>query len=86
MYWDSYNTIKRLEDYLPVDIYVNGCMPRPEALIEGFVKLQDNIKNAKKEAGYIQYKNNNEFYKHNQQKIFGNNIKPTYEANFAGIS
>ena len=29
MYWDSYNTIKRLDDYLPVDLYITGCMPRP---------------------------------------------------------
>jgi NADH:ubiquinone oxidoreductase subunit B-like Fe-S oxidoreductase len=33
MYWDSYNTIKRLDDYLPVDVYIAGCMPRPEALL-----------------------------------------------------
>jgi len=86
MYWDSYNTIKKLEDYIPVDMYVNGCMPRPEALIKGFVKLQENIKNAKKEVGYIQYRENNQFYKNNQKKIFGNNIKPSYETNFAGMN
>jgi NADH-quinone oxidoreductase subunit B len=33
MYWDSYNTITRLDDYLPVDLYIAGCMPRPEALL-----------------------------------------------------
>ncbi len=85
MYWDSYNTIKRLEDYIPVDIYVNGCMPRPEALIEGFIKLQDNIKKGKKEAEYIRYVINNKFYKSNQKKIFGDNITPSYEANFLGM-
>ena len=36
MYWDSYNTIKRLDQYLPVDVYIAGCMPRPEALLAGF--------------------------------------------------
>jgi NADH-quinone oxidoreductase subunit B len=86
MYWDSYNTIKKLEDYLPVDMYVNGCMPRPEALIEGFVKLQDSIKNSKEEAGYIKYRDNREFYKKNQEKVFGDNIAPTYEENFAGMN
>jgi len=85
MYWDSYNTIKRLEDYLPVDIYVNGCMPRPEAIIEGFVQLQKNIKNASKKAGYLDYRENNAFYKNHQKEIFGDNIKPTYEANFLGV-
>ncbi len=86
MYWDSYNTIKRLEDYIPVDMYVNGCMPRPEALIEGFVKLQDSIKNSKNQAGYMKYRDNNNFYKENQKKVFGENIAPTYEENFAGMN
>ena len=39
MYWDSYNTIKRLEDYLPVTIYVPGCPPRPEAVFEACAKI-----------------------------------------------
>ncbi|MEN8187686.1 MAG: NADH-quinone oxidoreductase subunit NuoB, partial [Bacteroidota bacterium] len=38
MYYDSYNTINGLDQYLPVDVYINGCMPRPEAVISGFVK------------------------------------------------
>ena len=86
MYWDSYNTIKKLDEYLPVDMYINGCMPRPEALIEGFVKLQDNIRNAKSEAGYIQYRENSAFYLANQEKIFGKNSTPTFEENFAGMN
>ena len=36
MYFDSYNTIVRLDQYLPVDVYIAGCMPRPEALLAGF--------------------------------------------------
>jgi len=86
MYWDSYNTIKKLDDYIPVDMYVNGCMPRPEALIEGFVKLQESIRKATKRAGYSDYQENNEFYKANQKKIFGENISPTYEENFSGMN
>ena len=39
MYWDSYNTIKKLEDYLPVDLYIPGCPPRPEAIFDGIYKL-----------------------------------------------
>ena len=31
-YWDSYNTIKRLDKYLPVDIWIAGCPPRAEAI------------------------------------------------------
>jgi NADH-quinone oxidoreductase subunit B len=44
MYWDSYNTIKRLDDYLPVDLYIAGCMPRPEALLQGFTDLKKIIR------------------------------------------
>jgi len=31
-YWDSYNTIKRIDDYIPVDVWIAGCPPRPEAI------------------------------------------------------
>lgn len=86
MYWDSYNTIKKLDDYLPVDMYVSGCMPRPEALIEGFIKLQEKIKNGYESAGYKKYKENNEFYKSNQKKLFGDNIEPTFTENFEGMN
>ena len=43
MYYDSYNTIKVLDKYLPVDVYINGCMPRPEAVLSGFAQLQKRI-------------------------------------------
>ena len=86
MYWDSYNTIKKLDDYLPVDMYVNGCMPRPEALIEGFVKLQEKIKNGYEEVGYKKYIKNNQFYKSNQKKLFGDNIEPSFIEDFNGMN
>ncbi|MHA1730078.1 MAG: NADH-quinone oxidoreductase subunit D [Promethearchaeota archaeon] len=31
-YWDSYNTIKNIDNYLPVDMYITGCPPRPESI------------------------------------------------------
>ena len=43
MYWDSYNTIKRLEDYLPVDLYIPGCPPRPEAILIGIQKIIEKV-------------------------------------------
>lgn len=85
MYWDSYNTIKKLDDYLPIDMYVNGCMPRPESLIEGFVKLQKKIKNSQETAGYKKYKTDYAFYKANQEKIFGCDTAPKYEENYLGM-
>ncbi len=68
MYYDSYNTINLLDRYLPVDVYINGCMPRPEAVIQGFVKLQELISQGKAN-GAAKYKENLEWYKANQKKI-----------------
>ncbi len=43
-YWDSYNTIKRLSDYLPVTIYIPGCPPRPEAIFAAVGKVFAHVK------------------------------------------
>ncbi len=77
MYWDSYNTIKRLDQYIPVDVYINGCMPRPEAVIAGFVKLQKLIQEGRAD-GWKRYQENLEFYRNNQKKIIQNWVMPDY--------
>jgi NADH-quinone oxidoreductase subunit B len=43
MYWDSYNTIKRLSEYIPVDLYIPGCPPRPEAIFRGVMKIVHKV-------------------------------------------
>jgi NADH-quinone oxidoreductase subunit B len=77
MYWDSYNTINRLDHYIPVDVYVAGCMPRPEALIAGFDELKKRIKEGRGE-GANEYAKNFEWYKANQKKIITDWDMPDY--------
>jgi len=77
MYWDSYNTIKRLDDYLPVDLYIAGCMPRPEALLAGIQTLKQIIREGKAE-GANTYAKNFDWYKANQKKVIHDWDMPDY--------
>ena len=77
MYYDSYSTINRLDKYIPVDVYIAGCMPRPEALLHGFVKLKQLIKEGKAEKAN-EYARNFDEYKANQKKIIKDWNMPDY--------
>ncbi len=70
MYWQSYATAKVLKEYLPVDIYIAGCMPRPEAVIEGLQDLMEDIKTGRA-VSWKKYFQNYDYYLGNQQKLFG---------------
>lgn len=54
-YWDSYNTIKRIDEYIPVDIWIAGCPPRPEsigvAIVHAIHAIQNGYTGKKEEVG-----------------------------------
>jgi NADH-quinone oxidoreductase subunit B len=77
MYWDSYNTVNRLDHYIPVDVYIAGCMPRPEALLAGFNRLKEMIRSGQCD-GMNTYAKHFDWYKANQKKIIKHWDMPDY--------
>lgn len=70
MYWDSYNTINHLDKFIPIDGYIAGCMPRPEAVFTGVTHLWKMIDSGEAD-GYKRYREKYDQYRSNQEEIYG---------------
>jgi len=57
-FYDNYTTVAGIDKIIPCDVYVPGCPPRPESVIDGILLLQDKIARGDRTPGVVKPRNN----------------------------
>ena len=60
---EGYNVVSGIDKYLPVDVYIPGCPPTPQALLNGLIMLQKKIDGEKIDMPIINRKGNTPWYR-----------------------